>query len=123
MTKKILVVDDEPHIAKAIELALSGQGYDIKRASNADEAWKLIDENTDLILLDLMMPGTRPVDLIRNIRDHELTKIKCMYVSAVPFTNDQKEKMIKEGVIVDFIQKPFDNDDLLKRVKTALGEQ
>ncbi|MBM3309761.1 MAG: response regulator [Candidatus Altiarchaeales archaeon] len=88
VAKNIIIVDDERHIVKAIELALSGEGYSLKSASNANEAWKLIDKNTDLILLDIMMPGMRPIDLIKNIKDHGLDNVKCMYVSAVPFTKE-----------------------------------
>ncbi|MDD5111849.1 MAG: response regulator [Candidatus Altiarchaeota archaeon] len=122
MAKNIIIVDDEPHIAKAIHLALSGEGYNLRMASTANEAWKLVDKDTDLLLLDIMMPGMRSVDLIQTIKDHGLSKVKCIYVSAVPFTDDEMGKMVSEGIVADFIQKPFDNADLLKRVKKALGE-
>lgn len=122
MAKNIIIVDDEPHTAKAIELVLSGEGYKLKIAHNADEAWTLVDENTNLVLLDIMMPGMRPIDFIRMVRDHGLSNVKCIYVSSVPFTDQQREEMIQEKTVVDFIRKPFDNSDLLKRVKKALGE-
>jgi CheY-like chemotaxis protein len=120
--KNVIIVDDEPHIAKAIELLLSGEGYNLQVARNADEAWKLVDKDTDLVLLDILMPGTRPIDFIRMLKDHGLSKVKCMYVSSIPFTDKQREEMIQEKTIVDFIRKPFDNDDLLRRVRKALGE-
>lgn len=122
MAKNIIIVDDEPHILEAIEIALSGQGYSIQKALNAFQAWKMIDKNTDLLLLDIMMPGMRPIDLLRAIKENNLSRIRCMYVSAVPFTDEQKKEMFKEGLVVDFVQKPFDNSDLLRRVKKALGE-
>jgi DNA-binding response OmpR family regulator len=123
MAKNILVVDDEAHILKAMEIALSGHGFNIQTASGAYQAWNIIDKNTDLLLLDIMMPGMRPIDLLRKIQESKLSRIKCIYVSAVPFTEEQRKEMIKEGLVVDFIQKPFDNNDLLARVKRALGEE
>jgi len=121
MAKKILIVDDEPHVVKALELALSGQGFELVTAASADEAWKLVDEKLDLILLDIMMPGMRPIDLLKNIKEHGLSNVKCIYVTAVPFPEEDKAELMSGGQVVDFIEKPFDNADLLSRVKAALG--
>ena len=121
MAKKILIVDDEPHVVKAIELALSDQCFELATAGSADEAWKLVDENVDLILLDIMMPGMPPIDLLKNISEHGLSNVKCIYVTAVPFPEEDKAELISGGQVVDFIEKPFDNADLVARVKAAFG--
>jgi DNA-binding NtrC family response regulator len=122
MAKNIIIVDDEPHILKAFEMALSDQGYDIKTAVNADKAFKLINKKTNLVLLDIMMPGMRPIDLINYIKTLGMSNVKFIYVSAVPFTEKDREDSIKQGLVVDFISKPVDPDTLLERVKRALGE-
>ena len=120
MAKNIIIVDDEPHVLKAVEMSLMGQGYDVSTAKNADEALRMIDGETDLILLDIMMPGMRPVDLLKTLKQKKL-KVKCIYLSAVTFTDEKKKEMVKDGMVEGFIQKPFEPDDLLKKIKKAIG--
>ena len=84
---------------------------------------KLVDENVDLILLDIMMPGMPPIDLLKNISEHGLSNVKCIYVTAVPFPEEDNAELISGGQVVDFIEKPFDNADLVARVKAAFGAE
>lgn len=67
---KILVVDDEARIRRLLRMYLERENYAIDEAENGDEAiTKGLEANYDLILLDLMMPGTDGIEVCRQIRE------------------------------------------------------
>ena len=68
-TPKILVVDDEKNIRRSVEMICSGEGYGVRTAESADEAQKIMSgEPVDLILLDIMMPGTDGLTFLKKIK-------------------------------------------------------
>ena len=118
MTKTIMVVDDEPDVRSTVKTVLEKNGYKIVTAVNGDDCLKkLPKQKVDLILLDIMMPGTPVKEIIPKIKG-----VKIAYLSVVRTSEAEKEDLMKSKNIVDFIQKPFDINDLLKRVKTLVGE-
>lgn len=73
---KILVVDDEARIRRLLKMYLERENYKIEEAENGDEAIdKALGHDYDLILLDLMMPGTDGIEVCRQIRDKKATPI------------------------------------------------
>lgn len=111
MAKLIMVVDDEEYNREIVKSNLSGSGYDVISANNGDDCLdKLKKYNPDLILMDIMMPGTPVREVIAKIKN-----INIAYLSVVRVSESEKADLIK-GNIVGFIQKPFDKDDLLKKV-------
>jgi DNA-binding response OmpR family regulator len=118
MKKKIMVVDDEPDIRETVKVVLEKNGYQVVTAVNADDCYKKINggEKPDLILMDVMMPGTPVREIIP-----KLGKIKVAYLSVVRTSEAEREDLMKSKNIVDFIQKPFDINELLKRVKKIVG--
>lgn len=71
---KILVVDDEARIRRLLKMYLERENYVIEEAENGDEAIaKGLETNYDLILLDLMMPGTDGIEVCRQIREKSYT--------------------------------------------------
>ena len=117
-TKTILVVDDEPDIRKSVKMILESKGYKIVMATNGDDCLKKLEKQTpDLILLDIMMPGTPVSEVIKQIKD-----IKIAFMSVVRISEARKKGLCEQGNIVDFLQKPFNVDDLISRVKLHLGE-
>ncbi len=117
MAKTIMVVDDEPDIRDSVKTVLVKNGYKVITAVNGDDCLvKLKSAKPDLILLDIMMPGTPVRDVVPKIKG-----IKIAYLSVVRTGEAEKEALLKEKNIVDFIQKPFDINDLLKRVKKIVG--
>ncbi len=119
MTKKIMVVDDEPDNITTVKAVLEKNGYIVVTAVNGDdclEKLKREDPKPDLILMDIMMPGTPVRDVIPQIKD-----IKIAYLSVVRTSEAEKEDLMKSENIVDFIQKPFDIEDLLAKVKKIVG--
>jgi len=113
MAKKILVVDDEPDIRQTVKTVLEKNGFKVITAVNGDDGlvkWK--KEKPDLILMDIMMPGTPVKDIIPQMKGARIA-----YISVVRTSEAEKEDLMASKNIVDFIQKPFDIDELVKRVK------
>ena len=108
-----MVVDDEPDIRQTIKTILEKNGYKAVTAVDGDDCLKKLQkQKVDLILLDIMMPGTPVREVVKKI-----TNTKIAYLSVVRTSEAEKEDLLKSKNIVDFIQKPFDINDLLSRVK------
>ena len=118
MVKTVMIVDDEPDIRTTVKSVLEKNGYNVVTAVNADDCLKKIKsgEKPDLILMDIMMPGTPVREIIP-----KLGKIKIAYLSVVRTSEAEKEDLMKNKNIIDFIQKPFDINELIKRVKKLAG--
>ena len=116
MKKKILVVDDEEDIRTTVKLILEKNGYEVFTAVDGNDCLKKISkERPDLMLLDIMMPGAPTRDIVKKIMD-----TKIIYLTAVRVSEAEREELVTGKNVVDFIQKPFDVSDLLKRIKKAL---
>jgi len=116
MTKTILVVDDEPDIRDSVKMILETNGYRVITASNGDECLNTLKTETpDLILLDIMMPGTPVSDIVKKITD-----IKIAFMSVVRISDARKRGLCENENIVDFFQKPFNVADLIDRVELHL---
>ena len=120
MPKIIMIVDDESDIRTTVKAILEKNGYKIVTAISGDDCLKQIQGGAkpDLILMDIMMPGTPTREVIKNIKN-----IKIAFLSVVRITEAEKEGLTEQKNIVDYIQKPFDIEDLLKRVQEILEEK
>jgi CheY-like chemotaxis protein len=116
----ILVVDDQFQNIELLEAYLVGQGYEIVKAASGQEALeKLIHNQIDLVLLDVMMPGMSGIEVLEKLRADEKTRlIPVVMVTALKETED-KVKALESGCD-DFISKPVDKVELLARVKSIL---
>jgi len=118
MPKTIMIVDDEEDIRTTVKTILERNGYKVIEAVDGDQCLeKLAKEKPDLILLDIMMPGTPVKDIVAKITDK-----KIAFLTVVRTGEAEKEDLLQGKNIVDFIQKPFDVNDLLKRVKKIVGD-
>ena len=116
--KNILVVDDEADIRESVKLILESRGYKVSMAANGDDCLKKLEtEKPDLILLDIMMPGTPVTEIVKHIKD-----TKIAFMSVVRISEARKKGLCTQENIVDFIQKPFNIGDLVGRVELILGE-
>lgn len=116
--KKIMVIEDENHIAEGLKLNLSLQGYDVKVISDGISAisewnvWK-----PDLIVLDLMLPGLDGYSVLKNIR-LENEKLPILILSAKDSVQDKIEGFSRG--VDDYLSKPFVLEEFLLRVSRLL---
>lgn len=115
--QNILVVDDEPHIVNLVKLSLSDERFFVEGAYSAKEALTKMGRFTpDLIILDIMMPGTNGYELCKELKEREDTKeIPVVILSAKNQIND-KIQAVESGAD-DYVTKPFDPSELKKRVE------
>ena len=118
--EKILVVDDEEHIAELIRYNLESNGYKILSANNGIDAMKIVlEERPNLILLDLMIPGKDGYDVCKEIRStKEVMNTPIIMLTA---KSEEIDKILGlELGADDYITKPFSVRELLARVKAVL---
>ncbi len=112
-----MIVDDEADNRATVKSILESNGYTVVLAINADDALKKwTTKKPDLILMDIMMPGTPVRDIVPKLKG-----TKIAYLSVVRTSEAEKEDLMKSSNIVDFIQKPFDIDKLVSKVKKLVG--
>ena len=113
----ILVVEDEPRYLRAIKINLEASGYEVSTARVGQTAIQLAaDEEPDLVLLDIKMPGVNGYEVCRRIR--EFSKVPIIMLTALAQDAD-KVKGLDIGAD-DYVTKPFSVDELLARVRAAL---
>ena len=114
----ILVVDDTPTNLQLISEALTDAGFEVATAINGEMALKQIQYSLpDLILLDVMMPGINGFETCKRLKENAATcDIPVIFMTALSDT-DSKVKGLSLGA-VDYITKPFQEEELLARVKT-----
>ena len=117
----ILVVDDNKENLKVVSNFLKTEGYQIALAISAEDARRIISENPiDLILLDVMMPGTDGFTFCRQLKeDPEFIEIPVIFLTAKTETSDLVEGFKAGGV--DYITKPFQREELIARVDNHIA--
>lgn len=122
MAKKIMVVDDEKSLQELVRAILEKEGFDVITASDGNECLgKLETVKPDLILLDMMMPGMSGREVCEKIRANPKTKgLKVIFLTVARFSEAGKNTL-KKMQVMDYITKPFENEDLVKRVRKALS--
>mgnify|MGYP000569065657 CR=1 FL=1 len=123
MKKRILVVDDELDLVETLRFSLELEGYEVLVAYNGEDALHLArNENPDLILLDVMLPKMDGYKVCRLLKfDARFRHIPIFMLTA---KTQEKDRMIGEQTGADeYITKPFEMDDLMKKVKEYLKEK
>jgi signal transduction histidine kinase len=120
VTGAILIVDDTPTNLEVISEALSDAGFDVAIATSGDRALQQVEKYLpDLILLDVMMPGIDGFETCRRLKASDRTRqIPIIFMTALSDT-DSKIKALALGA-VDYIAKPFQEQEVIARVKTHL---
>ena len=114
---RVLVVDDEGPIQRALEINLVARGYGVLLASTGEDALRLAaSDHPDVVLLDLGLPGLDGIDVIHGLRGW--TNVPIIVVSARD-AETEKVRALDAGAD-DFVTKPFGMDELLARLRAAL---
>jgi two-component system KDP operon response regulator KdpE len=117
VSKRVLVVDDEPQILRALQTNLRGAGYDVVTAANAGEALAAAAMRPpDAVILDLVLPDGRGTDVARELRRWSRAPIIVLSV-----VGEEQEKVAAlDAGADDYVTKPFGIDELLARLRAAL---
>jgi two-component system KDP operon response regulator KdpE len=114
---RVLVVDDEPQILRALQTTLRGAGYDVVTAATAEEALTAAAlRPPEAVILDLVLPDGSGVDVCRELR--AWTSVPILILSAV---GEEREKVAAlDAGADDYVTKPFGVDELLARLRAAM---
>lgn len=118
---KILIADDNPDILMLLASRLKANGYETVLASDCNQAIKrAYAEQPDLIIMDIRMPSIGGLSAFETLKQYSRTQaIPVIFITAYP-GKEVEEKASMLGAI-DFIAKPFDTEELLKKIKRALS--
>ena len=124
MTKSVLLCDDEFHILRAAEFRIKRAGYDVRTASDGEEALELIEAHVpDVLVTDCQMPRLDGWELVRRVRANPATaELPVLMLTARGFDPDTEE-FVEKWNVVELIAKPFSPRRLLQSVSRALGEE
>ncbi|MGD0946011.1 MAG: response regulator [Candidatus Binatia bacterium] len=121
--KRIVIVDDDPHITELICVNLDAAGYDVARAANGREAMERIDAaRPHLIIVDVMMPEMDGWELCKTIKDDpEMDGIRIIMLTA---RATDRDRLIGRGIFGadEYVTKPFDVSALMDLCERLLHE-
>ncbi len=117
MKERILIVEDEEKLARFVELELSYEGYDIKKAADGRTGLELAESgNFDLILLDVMLPGLNGLEVLRRLR--RSSSVPVILLTARDAVMDKVTGL--DSGADDYVTKPFAIEELLARIRVTL---
>ena len=120
MLGKLLIVEDEEKIARMVELELVHEGYEIDKTADGISGLLMAEENDyDLILLDIMLPGLSGIEVLRRLR-----KTKATPVILLTARDETVDKVLGlDSGADDYITKPFAIEELLARIRAGLRKK
>jgi|SRR5690554_4139737 len=117
---KILLIEDEPQIARFVQLELHHEGYDITVASDGRDGLEIFNAHPfDLVLLDIMLPSINGIEILRRIRQHSNTPV--IMLTARDSVMDKVSGL--DAGADDYITKPFAIEELLARIRNCLKKK
>ncbi len=121
MSRKILIVDDEPNIVIPLKFLMEQNAYQVMVAITGQEAVETIpDYKPDLILLDIMLPGPDGFEICQIIRGNpELKETKIIFLTAMGRDVDMTKGLALGGDA--YVTKPFSNAEVVEKVKELLA--
>jgi DNA-binding response OmpR family regulator len=119
MSKKILIVDDERIIAKALTRAFEKEGFEVDTAADGQVGLdKILKTNPDLVILDILMPKMSGLEVLEKVRKKNI-QTPVILMTAYGDANTQAKA--KELKVAAYVTKPFENiEDIISLVKTHI---
>ena len=124
MTKKVLLCDDEIPILRAAEFKIKKAGYDVRIASDGQQAWEMIQADCpDILVTDCQMPRLDGLGLVSRLRQHDDTRdLPVLMLTAKGFEL-REDELAEQLNIRELIPKPFSPRKLLETIENVLQEQ
>lgn len=115
---KILICEDNQLALKAISVVLEREGYDPVTVSDGNEAIEMLRKTDfDLAIIDIHLPYHSGLEVIRFLRTEQKKQTPVLIVSA--FSDPQIQRQAREMKVSGYITKPFDPDDLIRKIKAV----
>ncbi|MBD2151935.1 response regulator transcription factor [Pseudanabaena sp. FACHB-1277] len=123
MSGHILLVDDEPSLRESVQAYLEDSGFVVQVASNAREAWQLLEQTTpDLVISDIMMPQVSGYDFLKQMReDVRFLNLPVVLLTAKGMTKDRIEGYT--AGCDAYLPKPFDPDELVAIAENLIARR
>ena len=120
MSRRVLIVDDEPNIVTSLEFLMRGDDYEVRVARNGEEALQLAESfRPDIVVLDVMMPQRSGFEVCQKIRENPvLGDVKIVMLTAKG-RDVEKEKGLDLGANA-YVTKPFSTKELMNTVRGLL---
>lgn len=117
MSRKVLLVEDEPNIIEAIRFLLTREGWDVETHSDGTDAIEVIRAAVpDLVILDVMLPGKSGLEILRDLR--EIPGFATLPVLMLTARGQARDRELAEKAGVSrFMTKPFSNKEVLTAVR------
>lgn len=120
MSRKVLLIEDEPNIVEAIRFLLEREGWEVRTHENGADAVEAVQrESPDLVMLDVMLPGKNGFDILTELRAAEHTANLPILMLTARGQSRDREMAEKTGVS-RFMTKPFSNAEVLTAVRDLL---
>ena len=120
MSTKVLIIEDEEKIARFLELELSHEGYSVVKCGDGRDGLDMaLNEDFDMILLDIMLPGLNGIEVIRRLR--KVSNVPVIMLTARDAVMD-KVSGLDMGAD-DYVTKPFAIEELLARIRVTLRKR
>ncbi|MBA3796723.1 MAG: response regulator transcription factor [Chloroflexi bacterium] len=114
--RRVLVVDDEPTVREVVARYLERDGMTVEQASDGAQAMDALKRHPDLVVLDIMIPGTTGLEILREIRQHGETPVILLTARS-----DETDRVVGlELGADDYVVKPFSPRELAARVRSVL---
>lgn len=114
--ENILIIEDDADIREGVRILLESENYHVKEAVNGKMGLEVLDEETDLVILDIMMPGMSGLRTCEEIR--KISNVPVLFLTAKAQESDKLIGLMAGGD--DYLTKPFSYAELLGRVKALL---
>ena len=116
--KRVMIADDDPGILDAVSILLEFEGYEVTAIPNGAELFTIQKELPDLLLLDIWMSGNDGRDICKHLKQQASTsKLPIVLISA----SKDIERSAMEAGADDFLAKPFEINDLLKKIEKFIN--
>jgi DNA-binding response OmpR family regulator len=125
---KVLVIDDDPDVHAVVKRIFETKSYEVVSAYDGQEGLrKVVEERPDLIILDVIMPGKHGFDVCHELKTdekyHFFSDIPVLMLTVYPEDREKMHLSMREGMMMeaeDYLQKPIDPEELVKRVEALL---